>query len=383
MEKRILQPYLHGDTVYVEREYGSLFALEAPTGKIRWWVDTRATLAEPVFSDGKVYTVGRLGLFAIDEHTGNVLWHVAETNQRNRFRAGPSVANNMVLWPHDDAFYAYDALTGNVVWKLALSIVPKHGYGISEPAIVIGECAYVLEHRPGSSLLYAVSIENGLLRWQTSLDEIYPRLTVVNGQLFTSLNGLIQVDLETGKVQKLVNHLPINGTTYRFEPEGLYHDTLLAIEESTNQKRWIFQHPALSDVLALENGIVYITATSTGPFYTLLALNETSGENRWRADWLYNGYLRPVLLTNTVYVTKILSTTEKDSRCILVALDVSTGNTKWTFTVPESFTGDAIKVGGGCLYIVDINANKLVVLDELTGHVRWDFLLRESQAGSV
>ncbi|GHF58018.1 serine/threonine-protein kinase AfsK [Streptomyces mashuensis] len=112
-------PAVTGGGVYVADYLGTVYALDAATGRDRWRIATEARQSsEPVLvADGSVHLGSGSALYTLDAVTGTPRW---------RFAAGgdivgsPVVADGRVHFGSaDHCLYTVDAVGGQLRWKLA------------------------------------------------------------------------------------------------------------------------------------------------------------------------------------------------------------------------------------------------------------------------
>lgn len=106
-----------GNLLYVPTMGGSLYALDATTGKTRWQFQSGGALfSVPLVSDGTVYVgSGDHFIYALDAATGKPRWK-RETG--GSVLAGAAKAGNTVcITSTDRTIYGLDATTGAILWK--------------------------------------------------------------------------------------------------------------------------------------------------------------------------------------------------------------------------------------------------------------------------
>jgi outer membrane protein assembly factor BamB len=124
---------LFGRTLYV-LAYGSLIALDASTGRIRWHTDGLGSQynGTPALADGRVFVVSRIPsqVAAVDARTGAVMW---TTPVDHALASSVSVANGVLYaGGPDGVLYAFDATKGGVLWSTTV------GGAVTEPIVVDG-----------------------------------------------------------------------------------------------------------------------------------------------------------------------------------------------------------------------------------------------------
>ncbi len=109
----------------------TVFCLDFKTGKTVWKHSYDASLgsykgtrATPIFSDGKIYTLGRDGdIFCFNAKSGKILWHkniASDYNVSNiewHFSSSPYIYKNMILLNANKSGIALNKDNGSLVWK--------------------------------------------------------------------------------------------------------------------------------------------------------------------------------------------------------------------------------------------------------------------------
>jgi hypothetical protein len=113
-------PAVAGGRVFVGAAGGSLWALDAATGKPAWKFrpGKGGFVASPLVAEGTVYLGSRDGVFhAVAADTGEPRWQFATAGP---IRCTAALADKRVLFASDDMHaYALDAATGRRLWKSA------------------------------------------------------------------------------------------------------------------------------------------------------------------------------------------------------------------------------------------------------------------------
>lgn len=189
-------PTVADGTVYVGSGHGdgSLYAIDAETGVLRWRDYVGDSVGAPVIHDDRVY-VGTYtsGLHAVSIENGERLWRV----DRADYGTTPTVADGTVYATSDDTvLYAVDAETGEELWAHDNSNINTPG---SSPTVHEG-VAYV----GSGGFLYAIDTETGEVRWNSLISErsIDTSPTVAGETVYVGSDEGIcyAVDAQTGSV---------------------------------------------------------------------------------------------------------------------------------------------------------------------------------------
>jgi outer membrane protein assembly factor BamB len=171
-------PAVADGVVYAGSADGSLYALALADGRQRWRFDTegrrldsarhgydrRTITSSPAVAGGVVYFGSRDGsLYAVDAATGALRWRVLH-DETSWSIASPAVVGGLVFDASSDAafFHAVDASTGQVVWRV------DAGAPLWPSPVVAGETAWFL-----TSLgeLWGVDTRTGAVRERVALGE--------------------------------------------------------------------------------------------------------------------------------------------------------------------------------------------------------------------
>ena len=176
-----------GDTVYAGCGDGSLLALDAATGEVRWQFTGHMVGTEISVAGGLVYVGGFDGmLYALDTATGDERWSRAVVPSASvlpgssPFASGIPVDSGLLTaGTHDGLLFGIDAATGTERWRYELT---GEG-GIGNPSIANG-IVYVSDEAGG---VFAVDAETGKERW---------RATVSGGQNWAAViaDGIVYFD---------------------------------------------------------------------------------------------------------------------------------------------------------------------------------------------
>jgi outer membrane protein assembly factor BamB len=151
-----------GGVLYVGAYDGHVYAIAARTGKLLWRASEQVGLissgtfyATPAVDFGRVFIGSTDGkMYAFGAHTGDLLW---SHGTGSYVYASAAIWHRLVLvGSYDQSFYALDAATGNVVWQF-------HSNGpISGSATVLGNVVYFSTFNKRT---YALDCATGKLVW--------------------------------------------------------------------------------------------------------------------------------------------------------------------------------------------------------------------------
>lgn len=163
-DRVVATPALLGGTLVVATSGGTLYALDARSGKTLRSVDPDAG---PVWGD-LVPAPGASDAVLLATLNGQLLEVHADLSipQRRsfpgRFATGPVVDGSRIyLAGHDGTIWAYDWATSEVLWKRTLTGVFRAAPGLVDGRVAVGNLA---------GTLYLLNAADGALEWHTRLE---------------------------------------------------------------------------------------------------------------------------------------------------------------------------------------------------------------------
>ena len=127
-------PMFDGELVYVLGRKGSLYAIEAETGKLKWKYKSGPSLRSPAIDGNRVIVVSIEGsLMALDRNTGSTLWQVPIDSNSGP----PSILDEQIFLVHKDRdIQAYSIADGSLKWK------SKHSGGAGTELVLFNKTVY-------------------------------------------------------------------------------------------------------------------------------------------------------------------------------------------------------------------------------------------------
>lgn len=267
-----------GGLVYAGSKDGSMYALDAETGKPRWQFGTgNGVYTCPAVAGGLAYfgSADYL-LYAVEVRTGEQRWQFSAGGEVN---SSPVVAGGVVYAGSDDArLYAVDARSGDRRWTFA-----AEGRIRSSPVVAWNK-VYVGSE---DSRLYAVDVATGERRWAFETDgDVKSSPAVADRVVYV----------------------------------GSYDGNLYAVNCDTGELRWTFAtRGGVGSSPVVSGGVVYV-GSDDGNLYAVDAL---TGKQKWKFTIGAIVYSSPAVLGDAVYVGS------KNGN--LYAVRTDTGKPLWTY----------------------------------------------------
>lgn len=316
-------PAVGGGLVFAAARDGSLFAVDAKGGTRRWRLATGNELPLPwghesgdYFTSSPTYVAGTVlvgagdgNVYAIDAPSGRVRWR-ARTG--GRVRASPAVANGRVfVGSYDGAVYCFDLATGRQRWRYETegAKLASGSFGFDRRSIqsspAVSEGVVYVGARDG--FLYALDASDGRLRWRFDhkVSWVITSPAVHDGVVYagSSDGRFAQAVDTTGKelwrytANAIVWSSPAVAGDVVYFGDGI--GRLHAVDRRTGNARWVFRTG--SSVLSsptVTRGYVVFGSTDGGVY----ALRADDGPTIERAVFFDSTYL-PAASVRTPDVT--------------------------------------------------------------------------------
>jgi len=270
-------PAIWNSTVYFGSGDGNIYALDAPTGAIKWKFKTGDVVhASPAIVDGKLY-IGSWDsyFYALDATTGKELWRFktgedADTHNQVGIQSSATVANGIVYFGcRDSKFYALDAATGKELWRFD----NKGSWVITSPVVKDGKVYFATSD---TALLHILDAQTG-----ASIDTlkfhwpIFGSPSIAGNTLYLAGQDgkLISIDLTTRKPVSTFQSeasrqnlpalsKPDGGPKYEAAFTSNFYDDMLVGISKLHTVGTILSSPVIS------GNVVYI-GTADGNLYAL------------------------------------------------------------------------------------------------------------------
>ena len=339
--------YVSGELRYEDnRETGVVFALEASSGDELWtydiprgsrdelWANLRAA---PVVVAGMAYVGSFNGsMYALDAATGKLRWSY-ETGDVISWPA-VVVQDTVYFGSKDSRVYALDAATGVLRWSYQTAEELWVG------PIVAGGLVY---QGPGDPYLYALDAGTGELQWRHATDAPrWSRPVVADGTLYaTAGEDLSEVFQQWPDLER-----------YRL------HGYVTALNARSGRLLWKYRTVGDPSAPEVSDGVVYVAAGDERwylPGYPpetenpalrghLYAINATTGDLVWQRRTVAQvgaGFRGLSVAEGTVYVESYDLLRYRDRGALpgrpfhgqVSAFDARTGEIKWLLEIDDTF----------------------------------------------
>jgi eukaryotic-like serine/threonine-protein kinase len=201
-------PAIIQGTVYIGSGDSSVYAVDAQTGILKWKIKTGGIIrSTPCVEDTVVYVGSFDGfIYALSANTGSLVWRFnASGSDYQAVQPSPRVVNGILYCgSRHSCFYAINARTGQEIWNYSYS-----GSWVESSAIVVNGVVYV-----GSSDLktvFAFDAQTGNIVWKCSvIGYAWSTPTYNNGTIYI---GNINANFTAGQPPSRGYLYAINATT--------------------------------------------------------------------------------------------------------------------------------------------------------------------------
>src|SRR5215207_8983128 len=162
-------PVIGGKRLFLLNDSGKLFAIQKHTGKVLWNRKLGAlAAASPAYADGTVYVVllqrakrgprSRVGrVAALNGKTGKIRW---SRELASRSESSPLIADGRLYFGSENGtVYSMRARDGSVAWRFRAAGAVKGGLALADGRLYFGDYG---------GRVYAIGRENGRQAWRSS-----------------------------------------------------------------------------------------------------------------------------------------------------------------------------------------------------------------------
>ncbi|MFF4546569.1 PQQ-binding-like beta-propeller repeat protein [Streptomyces sp. NPDC001406] len=300
-------PTVADGVVYIGSTDGSLYALDATTGKKKWAYATGGKVeGTPTVVDGVVYSGSADGsVYALDAATGERKWAYATGG---KFEAAPAVVEAVVYIAGYNSVTALDAATGNEKWTVSC-----------DSALEVPAATQGVVYIAGYNSVTALEETTGKVKWARG----------ASNWGYSKKNGWDN----TPEDWRFTSPTVADGVMYVGSSKRTY-----ALDAATGRKRWAFDTGGtVEGAPTVADKVVYVGCSKR-----MYALDAATGRKRWAFDTGGRVEGAPTVADGVVYIGC--------SDHNVYALDAVTGNKKWSYA-----TGGRVRsspaVADGFVYV--------------------------------
>ncbi|TDE35360.1 hypothetical protein E1295_36115 [Nonomuraea mesophila] len=346
------EPVVAGGVVHATSGDGTVYALDAATGTLRWRFRTGGSLlVDHVVAGGTVFAANTSGrLVALDAATGRMRW----SRRIDAMSDLVSATGRLYVWTRKSPFstkaevLALNAASGTTLWSFR-----PEGDVLNPDPVLAGEVVHV-----GSDhgTVYALDAASGAMKWRFRAggEHDHTYLARAGGVVHAaSTDGRVHaLDGSSGQVRWKARiggpvgsrPVPAGATVYLGDTNGATY----ALDAGSGTRLWTFptrgDKPGYKWSAAAASGLVHASGVDS----RLYALDAATGTPRWSFPLGKGPVSGPVVKNGTVHVGHDEGT--------MHALDAATGTARWSVR-----TGGTIEprpvVAGGFVYVGSANGN--------------------------
>ncbi len=221
----------------------NFYCFNGSDGSLKWLKTFTANIyGAACYANGYVYTTCEDGkLYAFDT-LGNLKWSVTiTTNLPIGYRFNASVLNGLVYMNNDRYVFAYDAITGALVWQFDAFSISNFNY-IHTSLTVDKNTIYA-----GATYTFAIDALSGNLKWQLGAGISFFKPRVYNNKLYTLNESLSNqeirvLDASTGLLvwNKVLGYSPNNAIALNVAEGNIYlfKDGVTVYDTINGTKKW-------------------------------------------------------------------------------------------------------------------------------------------------
>lgn len=193
-------------TLYVASAFGTLTALDAATGRVRWEQDLdAAATGAPTVENGVVYVASRNAIgWAIDANDGRILWQVLGAPSASGIAGAPAPAlsESLAIFPFGSGqMLAVSKSGGGQVWAASVAgLRPGRAFSrvsdLTGDPVISGTTVYAGNH---SGRTAAFELVTGTEKWSADHGAMSPVWAGGNSVfLISDENRIVRLDAATG-----------------------------------------------------------------------------------------------------------------------------------------------------------------------------------------
>lgn len=310
-----------------------------------WDRDTgaREIAASPAVAYGKVFVPTMHGLFALDARTGATVW----TNASARGFSSPAAFDDSVLvGTSNGTVIRLNASNGDGQWETRLLAHPFFSGITSSPKVAFDRLFIgTFNESGGSGEVVSLWASNGSVAWRHATGSVdYSSPAYADGTVYVGIMG-------TYNTTSQVTFDP---------PYGV-----LALNADTGSEDWFF--PTAGSVAASPAvaGPRLIVPSKDGNAY---AIDRSTGTIAWQAS-VDAGISSPAVFGGTAFI----GGGQFGGNGRVVALDVTTGSRRWSFTPNGPVQASMTYADGKVLFATNTARGTVYAVNVTSGALIWSF----------
>jgi outer membrane protein assembly factor BamB len=237
----------------------------------------------------------------------------------------------------------------------------------------------------GSGTLAGLDATTGAVHWETHLDSPMRATPTIVGDLLmggTDAGTVVALHVSDGSPAwtSTLASVPI-AASMLYDGRAVYvggeDGVLRVLDPATGAELWHFtMSGAITRGAAASNGVVYVGASGG----EVAAIDTATHQARWTAELGPGEVGTPTVGDGLVYMGRGLQA--ESGPHDLVALDLATGDLRWSFATASDAQAHVGGLLSGMLYVAGEDAS-LTALDPTTGDFRWATMLSGSLGTQV
>lgn len=304
----VANPVIENNIIYIGSADSTLYALEKSSGKIKWKFHTGGQVRSTVCIDAeRLFVLSGSGiLFCLKKSTGEVQWAFRAFNGymgdrindfADYYYSSPQLYKGKIFFGSGNTIFALNASNGEFVWSYLTEDVVHTQPAFHNDKLFIGSF---------DGHLYALHIHTGHLLWKfkSTGHRYFPKGEMMGNPVVTG--SLVLIGSRD------------------------YH--LYAIHVNGGYCHWVRQFPKGWALPATARDSVIYLGTSDDR--QLLALDQKSGETRWKIDAKFNIFGGCAFSKTMGYFGTLMGR--------LLAFDLKTGTVRWAMD-SESYQKNNLK----------------------------------------
>jgi outer membrane protein assembly factor BamB len=280
--------------VYFTGKRGDLFAVDVQSGDLRWQahLGDYVSKSTPAIAGNTVVVAGGYALFAFNAATGEQLWKLPV---QYAAQSSPTIDGSVAyVASQTGRVYAVDIASGAQIWSYNAEAVIFSAPAVSGPYLYVGT---------DSGVVHALRIDRGTAVWKTQVGgNIFASPAVIDGKVIVEGRGQAVVALSADEGTEVWRY-GISGQSSVAISDGLViagsdDGGIHAIDLATGQPAWLF--PTGSPVLS--SPVIVGSTIFAASGLNLYAINLTDGAGLWRFSTTDTIEASPAIANGQIYL---------------------------------------------------------------------------------